>query len=495
MQDHPVAGQRPCSSVFLLISVLALLVVGTPARAQVIPDPLAEACLLPVASAEPGTAAWTQRDLENIRCAERRALQVPLSWALGTGTQEMPSPARDPYRAPATHEGIRFRYAAAETLNRDGDALPAEIYRPCSAATCSNTPAGLAVAEPPYPAVLIVHGGGSQKELHRWAAQGLAEAGYLTVTFDVAASNHGTDAQDMVEWMFSAEFPFAAELDRARVGIAGHSQGASTASLLGQLDARLKAIVAWDNLTALSPELWADDIGVEPPAGLVLTTPALGIGADYYFTPEPYAERPEPPPSNGEGGRGRGVSAHPKDLGYQELKAAGVDTMLFILRAGTHLDFTPLAAGAGSEYGEPVSFYLTRAWFDRYLKGLSDPAAARAGHHRLLATVYDESADVHAIGAGVYDPALGNQPYRIAGLSACDRMSFYFKSRYALRAPGAETLLSSEDWKSDCVASEAPTAARRSARFGGGAAAWMIFLYAFAARRAHRFVLLNRIRT
>jgi hypothetical protein len=445
----------------LLLSLISPL---TPALAQ--PDPTNDPCVLPAPEAQPGSLQWTQRDLQNMLCAEARIEEVPTSWVLGLGTGEMPSPVRDPYRAPASHDGTRFRFATAVVSNRSGADLPVEIYRPCSTDDCADVPIGLTVSDGPYPAVLIVHGGGSQKELHRWAAQGLAEAGYLSVTFDVASGNHGTDAQDMVEWLFSDEFPFPEDLDGDRVGITGHSQGASTASLLGQLDPRLKAIVAWDNLTAVDPALWADDIGVLPPAGLPITTPALGIGADYYFTPRPYLEPPEPAPSNGEGGRGRGVSAHPKDLGYQELRNAGIDTMLFILRAGTHLDFTPLQAGAGSRYGEPVSFYLTLAWFDRYLKGLSDPAAAEDGHARLLATVYDSSADLHSIGAGYYDPIAGNQPYLIEGLSACDRMSFYFKSRYALRAPRSNRLLESDDWKQDCQRSSGESAEPR----GGGAA-------------------------
>ena len=66
---------------------------------------------------------------------------------------------------------------------------------------------------------------------------------------------------------------------------------------------------------------------------------------------------PEPAPSNGEGGRGRGFSAHPKDLGFQELRAHGLDTALFVLRAGTHLDFTPTTTAPSSRYGEAVATY------------------------------------------------------------------------------------------------------------------------------------------
>ena len=75
-------------------------------------------------------------------------------------------------------------------------------------------PRGVTVAAGPYPAVVLVHGGGSRKELHRWAAESLAEAGYLVVVPDVDVTggegDHATDAQDVVNWLFSARFPHVA---------------------------------------------------------------------------------------------------------------------------------------------------------------------------------------------------------------------------------------------------------------------------------------------
>lgn len=465
--------QRICTrspAIAFALALTSLALTTPPAHSQAGFDPLDDICQQAAPTAPPGTPEWAERDLQNIRCAEARSQHIPLSWSAGLSTDDLPSPARDPYRAPARHHGIRFRYTAAETVNRSDEELAAEIYRPCTAEACTRTPAELTAAAGPYPTVLIVHGGGSQKELHRWAAQALAESGYMTITFDVASGDHGADAQDMVDWIFSDDFPHAEDLDRNRVGIAGHSQGGSTASLLGQIDDRLKAIVAWDNLTALNPELWRDDIGVEPPAEPRITTPALGIGADYYFTPHPNPLEPEPPLYYGEGGRGRGFTPHVKDLGYQEVKAAGVDTMMIVLRAGTHLDFTPLQAGAGSRYGEPYSLYLTKAWFDRYLKGLTEPSTAEQAYRRLVATRFDESADVHSIGAGYLDPVQGNQPYRIAGLSICNRMSFYFKSRVSITAPGSQLPVQSEDWKARCLqASDAEVTEKSSEAAAAGA--------------------------
>lgn len=436
-----------------LAGAVALLL---PAAALAVPPDESDPCSGRVADADPGTPEWTQRDLQNALCAEQR---LPDSLVRPPANDPSdPSVSQDPERDPSRHDGVRFRFAEHVVVNRAGTPLPTEVYRPCTRRACAGTPRGVQVADGPYAAVVVVHGGGSRKELHRWAAQSLAEHGYLVVVPDVdetgGEGDHATDAQDVVDWMFSDAFPYAGELDRRRVGIAGHSQGASTASLLGQLDPRLSAIVAWDNLTALDPQLWADDIGVLPPEGLRLTTPALGIGADYYFVPEPYTEAPEPAPSNGEGGRGRGVAAHPKDLGYQELRQAGVDTMLVVLRAGTHLDFSPLQAQTTSRYGEAVATYYTLAWFDRYLRGRTEPALARRAHARLTAGVFDASADVHAISTGGYQPDRGNVPHTLAGSSVCDRLSFYFRSRTSLTAPGSGRRAATEDLRSDCYAEQ-----------------------------------------
>lgn len=443
----------------------------------------AQDCLGPAPDAMPGTPEWQQRDLDNMACSEQRLAD---SYANQFLDPVVPYPLRDTFQEPAKHAGRRFRYDAASVANRGGVALPVDVFRPCTRSSCTEVPAGVTVRDGPYPTVLIVHGGASNRQLHWWAAQALAEAGYMTVAFDVAENtggDHGTDAQDVLDWLHAIDFPFAAELRRDRVGIAGHSQGASTASLIGQIDPRIKAIVAWDNLTALKAG-WEDDIGIDPPADVDIHTPALGIGADYYFAATPNRAPPEPAPSNGEGGRGRGFSAHPKDLGYQELRASGVDTMLFVLRAGTHLDFTPTTISPSSRYGTLVASYLTLAWFDRYLAGLDDPRLAADAFRRLVGSArFDDSADVHSIGSGIPDAALVNQPTKIAGLSVCDRMSFYYKSRYALRAPGGTQLLNSEDLRGDCYAGKLQPAvpvvsdgggdagAPGGGRFGGGMSA------------------------
>ena len=87
-------------------------------------------------------------------------------------------------------------------VNRDGAELAAEIYRPCAPGTCDGLPAGVRPLAPNYPGVVVLHGGGSRKELHWWSAQTLAEAGYMTVSFNGAAGNRA-NAEDVLDWLLS----------------------------------------------------------------------------------------------------------------------------------------------------------------------------------------------------------------------------------------------------------------------------------------------------
>ena len=165
------------------------------------------------------------------------------------------------------------------------------------------------------------------------------------------------------------------------------------------------------------------------PPGLKLRTPALFLVADFncqrvpVCVPQPY---PSPPDPKGPGN---------KDEDFQRVSGAGIDSMKIALRAATHLDFTQLTPGTGSRYGAVVASYYTLAWFDRYLRGAVPGNHALAGGAlaRLTATTFDDSADVHSISGGVFDPQTQqNVPARIGGQPVADRLSFHFRSAYFL---------------------------------------------------------------
>jgi hypothetical protein len=396
-------------------------------------------CVGPVPDAEPGTPEWDERDSNNMFCATQRhddqALHPVTQLPLSTEREGIaPMSLTDAYREPSRHDDKRFRFDAVTITNRDGAGLAAEIYRPCAPGTCRELPAGLQAFTPDYPAVVILHGGGSRKELHWWSSQTLAEAGYMTVAFNGAADNRA-NAEDVLNWLLATpgkptaagEFnPYWRQLDRKRIGLAGHSRGGQMASVLGQEDPRVSAIVSWDR-------------GTNIPLPKRLDTPTLFFVGDYacqenpICEPEPYRE---PPQGEGPGERGKE---------YDIVRAAGVDAMKIVLRASTHLDWT-LSEPAGNRFAETVSVYYTLAWFDRYLKGAGDPAIANTAFKRLIATRFDGSSDRHNISQGLYDaaaaaadpadPYAGNVPYKIAGLPVADRYSFYFPSKCFIRAPG-----------------------------------------------------------
>jgi hypothetical protein len=166
--------------------------------------------------------------------------------------------------------------------------------------------------------------------------------------------------------------------------------------------------------------------------------PSLYLLADHGFTPERYED---PPPPDG-------YEGDPRDAGkwadFDLVRAQGVDTMKLALRAATHLDWVPMAVAA-SRHGEAVSLYYTLAWFDRYLRGLDDPEIADDAFRRLVAEVFDDSADRHNISQGLWDPVLaltsgdplfgGNRPYELAGMPVADRLSFSFTSACDLAGP------------------------------------------------------------
>jgi hypothetical protein len=60
--------------------------------------------------------------------------------------------------------------------------------------------------------------------------------------------------------------------------------------------------------------------------------------------------------------------------GFNGYRKAGVDTMLIVPRASTHLEYTDINfALPASRYGQDVSSYYLQAWLDKYLK--HDPSA------------------------------------------------------------------------------------------------------------------------
>jgi dienelactone hydrolase len=166
--------------------------------------------------------------------------------------------------------------------------------------------------------------------------------------------------------------PYWQLLDPSRVGIAGHSYGAAGVSYVGQADPRVKAIVAWDNLAPASAGTGGG--GSFPPgeagcpANPAARAPAKIIKPALGMSAD-YFLPPTPNTSQPDPGA--------KSTESLEYTKAGVDTGEIIIRGGSHLDFSfiPNAGFGASLRGVDEIAWYTSAWFDKYVKG--DPGADR----------------------------------------------------------------------------------------------------------------------
>ena len=422
------------------------------------------ACDVPAGEPEPGTSEYTARDLQNILCAGQKVYvdqlvnpaytaksleEMPGSY-LGVMQEQIANAPRfsnpvfeyipganvaDPFRQPDEWQAAgRGSYESFYFLACTGARLTATLWTPTTPKPADG-----------YPGIVISTGAVQAfQEIYFWAAQGLAEAGYMVLTYDVEGQGRSEQdgdpayampnavcdesvfyqgMRDGLRWLRSSAAdpyrspaenlrpgtsthnPHGLDLDLNRIGVAGHSAGAGAVSVVGQEDPDVRAIVAWDCLRAQEEENVSR-----------IHAPALAICSEYGFTQEP--PKTEAPSRDFKAGAFEQIVAH----------AESVDTMLVIPRASTHLeyDYVPLVFPA-TRYGERVAMYYTLAWFDRYVKGEASATA------RLIATRFDDSADRSSIGAGTYDAATNsNVPYKIEGDCTSNRLSFYYASRFHL---------------------------------------------------------------
>ncbi|MGH2793311.1 MAG: alpha/beta hydrolase family protein [Actinomycetota bacterium] len=290
----------------------------------------------------------------------------------------------------------------------------------------------------PFPAISITPGSVQAPEpAYWWAAELLAEAGYVVLTFDAQGQGrsetfgHNEDESinfdgfpfqqainfhdltvEALEFMLSTpsdpnpyafagdaaagydvSFPFWDDIQYlddgfANVGLAGHSFGASGVTF-AQDPAHnttnrehIRTIVAWDNLASeYTP-----------------TVPAMGQNGESFTEPSFHYSRPDP---------------EEKKDAFNVWRAAGVDTMQIAPRSATHLEWSyiPQLPLAASSWGQAIAAYYTLAWFDKYL---SDDPGADA---RLLTDLYNQPAN----------PNCGGKD---------DCYSIYFKSAYHFHDTG-----------------------------------------------------------
>ncbi len=192
------------------------------------------------------------------------------------------------------------------------------------------------------------------------------------------ATSHADKQEARVEIGRSSAYnPFFTQLDPTRVGIVGHSLGAAAVSYVGQLDKRVDTVVAYDNLRDPSdPEATAQECLPESsprPAQVRLRVPMLGMSADYGLVPEPFTEDPDP------------LGKSTASLAASE---ADIDTGQLNIRGGTHYEFSyiPNPAFAATARGMDMVAWYTVAWMDKYLR------KDKTADARLLTTRWNDDA-------------------------------------------------------------------------------------------------------
>jgi alpha-beta hydrolase superfamily lysophospholipase len=422
-------------------------------------------CVAPAGDPEPGSPEWIARDTINQYCAGLRIRDQLASPAYGYGNvtqgltqyfEQWSDQLADPSHprggvttlVPGSKAADAFRTVKRWTEAGRGKVMPVE-FKGINGATLRGhvfaPPAKVSKPKGGWPGVVITDGSvQAYEELYYWAAEDLAEAGYVVMTYDVQGQgdsdlagddcpgecsgvpyqqdfNFYQGAEDSLSFFLSKKNPFRKAVDKSRIGLAGHSLGAAAVSHVGQCDKRVKTIVAWDNLGKITD---CGDVTIPDryKSATLLHAPAMGLTNDYGFWTQPQVDAPDP---------------HAKDAGYQQVAAAGLDAASIAFRGATHLTYTfiPLVFQA-NELSERMASYYTAAWFDYQLKG------RRSGLRRLTAKEFDRSADRHSIGTGTFDPEAaaadpanryaGNVPYKIAGIKTADAVSFYYLSQYSL---------------------------------------------------------------
>ncbi|MDX6699670.1 MAG: hypothetical protein QOE65_3067 [Solirubrobacteraceae bacterium] len=168
-------------------------------------------------------------------------------------------------------------------------------------------------------------------------------------------------ARRVAAGLSAAYNPASGMVDPTRVGIIGHSLGAYGVSRVAADDPRVKAVVAYDNLSVGGNSAFGPADPIPP------RVPALGMSNDYGLTPTPYQSEPDV------GG---------KNLASAAFSKAGVDSMQVNTRGGTHFEYSyiPNPGFPATLRGMDMAAWYTAAWLDRYVKG--DPGAEA----RLLTT-------------------------------------------------------------------------------------------------------------
>lgn len=184
-------------------------------------------------------------------------------------------------------------------------------------------------------------------------------------------------------------------------------------------------MVALDKLAASSGSMGSAGGGAAPNEP---TVPALAVQSEYGFTVAPYFLA------------GGGITPafglpdpmRERATGFDSWADAGVDSMLIVPRASTHLEYTDIPyVLPASRYGQALTSTYVQLWLDKYLKHVDNDAALLGtswtyleprGKGRWAPVSLDRAGALSFYYCSAYD--LGNGPSQvrnadIAGVGGC----------------------------------------------------------------------------
>src|SRR4051794_24921520 len=257
--------------------------------------------------------------------------------------------------------------------------------------------------EAPLPGIVFAPGVISAQPMYYWFAQGMADAGYVVLTYDLdgqgrsegnqqPAQDPAGDLRSALRFFTSDGNPLRPMLDASRIGVAGHSLGAFAAQEVGSFGGVVKAISAMSDMQAT----YADSV------------PLQAQGADYDNFIFPSAPSPDSDPDG-------------KLAAFHTLAARGIDVQEVVIESATHLAWSHVTWAYTSTWSEEVALWYALGWFDRYLY---DDIARRDGIPKKKGLTGTQRVTMNFSAVGDHGVSKKfRSAYSIAGASCADMVT------------------------------------------------------------------------
>jgi dienelactone hydrolase len=235
--------------------------------------------------------------------------------------------------------GGTIRTQDAVIPQRGGGTLNAKLFAP---------DASLQTA--PCPLISILPGGGAEITSVEWAAQRLAANGYVVIITKPQSggslNDYNTAALSGIDFLISSANPYLSSTDTDAIGAAGWSLGGRVLTRTQEEDARISAIVAWDNLASSETgDAGSPQCTNQPQPLRTPRVPALGQASDTCNDGRP---------------------ADAKKAAFNRWRQFGQPAMQVVFRGSNHFWWS---ANGSTAAQHDIAHYYTQNWFDRWLKG------------------------------------------------------------------------------------------------------------------------------